>query len=892
MGCNQEGCSDINSDSPAIPIETVPAVPANVRHALEGSAIRVSWDPAEGADYYNLYYHYIFDSGCALNVDGSLILCEQLVANVVGTSYIHTAPDSGGNYYWVVACNRGGCSEIDSDNPASAPGTSSAGSTSDPSGSSQLEFREGESATRSIPENTPGGINLGDPISAEGGGAPTYAISGPDAASFSVVPTTGQLRTNDGVAYDYETKNRYVVAVDAADESGERDSIEVIIHIEDLVPACEPVRNLRTNAGEGYLTVKWAPAVQREGKATALGYQVEMRRGDDGPWTARRTVLGRSIGSTIYGELENLDDYWFRIRPINTESDCGWSPPRFGSPSTYTTPIYPTDRFGAHPVGSPDRYWRFVTQDRCRYGADGVVLDANCRFEHTGPHSGRIVLEFDDPSRGACDIALAFSSLTAGSFVDDCFDAGVNTETPFDTSFRMPPTGPQTESDVAVPRSPRSREEFDVLAWGRDDLIPGLHFGCPPIVSGCEFNPGLAWRVERDPDTGLPHYMYGEYTYENTGPTEGRLTFQTLVGDRDSYEFTLDFGPDGNMRVTVTDDAGKPSSWPGFSDLDLELGGQPILLPIPPSWSAAIAIETDVTPVDWDDLEMRIPTPQDPELPESPRLGLLKHTLLGDVWDRAYEGSDATLELSHDSSFSRIGRNRVIVSIRWVRSEIFAGLGLSAFQEGLLGSTWAYDLNFTSDTTAEYTLTITKDGSVSSVRRGFVDFNGDSINLNEFPDEALPPVAPPQASGADLSGVEVAAAITTTEISGADVQTFLISDQGVQPAAYQPGDWLEPKDGSNQRMMIVASNQVAAAASDASGQGVYATALRYVPRLSSALMAKPAMFRGWRTTEPVRFALFTTSASSIPLGVSASVGAASEPRIIRLSGACLINRHP
>ena len=74
------------------------------------------------------------------------------------------------------------------------------------------------------------------------------------------------------------------------------------------------------------------------------------------------------------------------------------------------------------------------------------------------------------------------------------------------------------------------------------------------------------------------------------------------------------------------------------------------------------------------------------------------------------------------------------------------------------------------------------------------------------------PDDPPQASGEDVSGVEVAAAITTTRIDGDDVQTFLASDSG---ATYRPGDWLEPKDGSNQRMMIVGASQVSAVASAA-----------------------------------------------------------------------------
>ena len=43
--------------------------------------------------------------------------CEELAANVVGMSYLHENPSAVNNYYWVVACNSGGCSDIDSKNP-------------------------------------------------------------------------------------------------------------------------------------------------------------------------------------------------------------------------------------------------------------------------------------------------------------------------------------------------------------------------------------------------------------------------------------------------------------------------------------------------------------------------------------------------------------------------------------------------------------------------------------------------------------------------------------------------------------------------------------------------------------------------------------------------------
>ena len=94
--------------------------PSNERWTRELSAIRVSWDAVDGADYYNVYYSDFFDAGCRFSglIDGILSFCEELATNVVGTTYIHTSPDADKNHYWVVACNSGGCSRIDSGNPA------------------------------------------------------------------------------------------------------------------------------------------------------------------------------------------------------------------------------------------------------------------------------------------------------------------------------------------------------------------------------------------------------------------------------------------------------------------------------------------------------------------------------------------------------------------------------------------------------------------------------------------------------------------------------------------------------------------------------------------------------------------------------------------------------
>ena len=123
--------------------------PSNVTYALEGSAIRVSWDPVGGADYYHVYYDDFFDSNCMLNRDGSPVFCGLLATDVAGTTYLHTVPDKRRNYYWVVACNRGGCSEIDSFNPATPTQSTATPSPSDDIAESRPD------ASEAVPAATP-----------------------------------------------------------------------------------------------------------------------------------------------------------------------------------------------------------------------------------------------------------------------------------------------------------------------------------------------------------------------------------------------------------------------------------------------------------------------------------------------------------------------------------------------------------------------------------------------------------------------------------------------------------------------------------------------------------------------------------------------------------------
>ena len=86
-------------------------------------------------------------------------------------------------------------------------------------------------ATRSVPENSASGVNVGSPVSATGGDSDTlhYWLTGTDASSFDIVSTSGQIQTKSGVTYNYESKSSYSVTVnvrDNKDEAGDPDTVK------------------------------------------------------------------------------------------------------------------------------------------------------------------------------------------------------------------------------------------------------------------------------------------------------------------------------------------------------------------------------------------------------------------------------------------------------------------------------------------------------------------------------------------------------------------------------------------------------------------------------------------------------------------------------------------
>ena len=90
------------------------------------------------------------------------------------------------------------------------------------------EFPSSETGVRRVVENTPSGVNIGDPVRADDddNDTLTYSLDATSAASFDIDEFSGQLQTK--AALDFEDKSRYTVTVsvrDSMDANGDADEV-------------------------------------------------------------------------------------------------------------------------------------------------------------------------------------------------------------------------------------------------------------------------------------------------------------------------------------------------------------------------------------------------------------------------------------------------------------------------------------------------------------------------------------------------------------------------------------------------------------------------------------------------------------------------------------------
>ena len=321
--------------------------PGALASAVNGDAsgIVLTWEAPAGCapDTYAVYRRTISEDGSRL----------AKIATVDGAALTYTDQNvtAGATYRYRVRSNdqgpRSGWTQIVMTEPEPEPA---------PSTNSAPTFDDGDSATRSVPENSAAGTNVDLAVAATDSDTDdtlAYSLSGTDAASFSINSSTGQLQTKAGVTYDYETRNSYSVTVnvgDGKDAAGEADtaiddSIDVAITLTDVAEAAcaEPPGGLASavNDDASGIVLTWeAPA-----GCAPDSYAVYRRTiSEDGSRLAKiATVEGAGLTYTDRNVTAGAT-YRYRVRSNDQGPRSGWTQIVMTEPEPEPEPAERTNR--------------------------------------------------------------------------------------------------------------------------------------------------------------------------------------------------------------------------------------------------------------------------------------------------------------------------------------------------------------------------------------------------------------------------------------------------------------------------------------------------------------------------------------------------------------------
>ena len=185
-----------------------------------------------------------------------------------------------------------------------------------------------------VDENTRAGLSIGSAISASDADSNslTYKLEGPGADSFTIVSSSGQIRTKSPL--DHESRQRYSVTVKVDDRQRKANSIaakSVTIMVGDVheappAPAAPKVAGIPGSTSS--IRVTWAEPANTGPRIT--GYDVHYREAGSGPTRWDHFGADRS---TIITDLKAGTRYEVQVRARNEEDTGDWSRWGSGSPN-------------------------------------------------------------------------------------------------------------------------------------------------------------------------------------------------------------------------------------------------------------------------------------------------------------------------------------------------------------------------------------------------------------------------------------------------------------------------------------------------------------------------------------------------------------------------------
>ena len=267
---------------------------------------------------------------------------------------------------------------------------------------------------RSVPENSPAGTVVGDPVAAtdpDDGDTLAYSLTDIDAASFTI-DSSGQIKVAEGTGLDYEGKTTYEVTVNVSDgkdadgnaDSAIDDSVDVVIRVSDMKLPLPPVLTVTPSADGKGMRVDWTQQEEVD-RAPVTVYGLRYRElgtfaCDDTNRFAHTvpveaTIRTATLPPAAAPDLKPGVVYCLKLEARSGEGDSlGISEPRMN-----TLPTSADFTISASPA-SP-----------LRLSAD--------EFPYTDPHDtiGRVkILSLPDPAQGR--LRLGASNVAINQFIE------------------------------------------------------------------------------------------------------------------------------------------------------------------------------------------------------------------------------------------------------------------------------------------------------------------------------------------------------------------------------------------------------------------------------------------------------------------------------------------
>ena len=436
----------------------------------------------------------------------------------------------------------------------------------------------GAGVVRQVAENTEAGAAIGDPVTADFGTAAalTHSLEGPDAESFAVDAPSGQLRTREGVTYDFEAKSVFELIVRVTDGLGAVMRVPVTVEVTDVdEPPGKPSPPEVEGVSSRSARVSWNEP-ENMGPAIA-DYDVEYRRpGAQEHTNAEHEGVEREI------EIDGLrpgTDYEFRVRASNAEGIGDWSepttgrgrsggggggggeggggggvlppsnqPPVFQGPSSFTLPENRME-VGTVRASNAAAYDIAPGSDGAKFQIDNAgALQFQAPPDYERPTD---VTTSDPPDAARNNTYVVPVIATRGTGADALSTTATVTVTVTDTAFEAPEINNVSvfsSTEISVSWRPRDNagppiQDYDLQyrATGDRDFTDGDHRGLSTAATLRDLTPATVYEIQVRAVNGNGPSQWSASesatTGENTPPDFNPPSFQrTLAENTDAGE--------------------------------------------------------------------------------------------------------------------------------------------------------------------------------------------------------------------------------------------------------------------------------------------------------------------------------------------------------------------